>query len=292
MSSEAPAVARRRLRLALRHLREESQLTQGEVAKNLEWSLSKVNRIEIGDVTVSNTDLRALLALFHVSDDARIETLAEHCRAARRRAWWDESRYRGLLTPATIELLQLQGEAKKIHYFNLALLPGLIQTRAYAEQVLAFWSKELSEAERKARIDVRMRWQSHVFDRPDPPHCVLMLDESIFEREVGGPHVMIEQLRELVRIGKQPHVELRVVPLRGSAFVAAAAPFTLVDLGDGDAILYRETHLTDGLIDTPSVVARYQQVIGQVLNTALSVDASARFIEARVAALLSSLDRR
>ena len=66
-SAETPAVARRRLRLALRRARDAKGLTQQQVADELFWSLSKVNRIESGDVTISITDLRALLALLGVA---------------------------------------------------------------------------------------------------------------------------------------------------------------------------------------------------------------------------------
>jgi transcriptional regulator with XRE-family HTH domain len=288
---ESPLVARRRLRRALRRLREASSMTQGDVARQLEWSLSKVNRIEIGDVTVSTTDLQALLRLFKVADESEREALARQCRAARRRSWWDDPRYRTQLTPGTIELLQFQGDARKIYSFHSTLMPGIVQTREYAEQVLAFWADELSVQEREARLEVRMRWWSHVFDRPDPPECVLVLDEAIVSREVGGPKVMIEQLRALQRSGQEPNVEVRILPLSDAAFMAAYAPFIVVELGDNDAVLYRETHLADEVTDSPVVVERYQRFVAQVLSKSLGVDASARVIEARIAALAAALDR-
>ncbi|GAA1029942.1 helix-turn-helix transcriptional regulator [Virgisporangium ochraceum] len=267
-------------------------MTQGEVASKLEWSLSKVNRIEIGDVTVSNTDLQALLRLFEVDDQNAIETLSGHCRSARQRGWWDEPAYRSLLRPTTIELMQFQSQAATIFSFHSAIFPGVIQTRAYAEHVLAFWAGELSDEERAARLDVRMKWRTHVFSQPRPPRHVLVVDESIVGREVGGPHVMIGQLRELLPSGHDPNIDVRVLPLRETAFLAAAAPFMLVEMGDGDAILYRESYLSDELVDHPAVIKRYREVVEQVLDTALSVEASARLIEACVAALVSSLDRR
>ncbi len=55
------AVDRRRLRLALRRLREAKGVTQGQIAEALEWSLSKVNGIESGDVTISNTRKRTYM---------------------------------------------------------------------------------------------------------------------------------------------------------------------------------------------------------------------------------------
>ena len=67
-TGDSPASARRRLRQALRRARDAAGLTQGEVSDSLHWSLSKVQRIESGDVTISVTDVSALLRLFDVHD--------------------------------------------------------------------------------------------------------------------------------------------------------------------------------------------------------------------------------
>ena len=58
---DSPAIARRRVRLAVRDARLDKKLTQSEVAEAMEWSLSKVMRIESGEVTISPNDLRPLL---------------------------------------------------------------------------------------------------------------------------------------------------------------------------------------------------------------------------------------
>src|SRR6185369_13946342 len=75
-TTDSPAAARRRLRFALRSARENAGLTQSDVAARLEWSVSKVNRIENGEVTISPTDLRALMGLIGVTDRKIIDSLA------------------------------------------------------------------------------------------------------------------------------------------------------------------------------------------------------------------------
>ena len=81
-TTDSPAAARRRLRFALRTAREAAELTQAEVADRLEWSVSKVNRIENGEVTISATDLRALMTLVGVTDQDTVEQLTAWARAA------------------------------------------------------------------------------------------------------------------------------------------------------------------------------------------------------------------
>ncbi len=65
---DSPTVARRRVRLAIREARDAAGLTQSQVAEAMEWSHSKVIRIENGEVTIYPNDLRPLLSYLRVSD--------------------------------------------------------------------------------------------------------------------------------------------------------------------------------------------------------------------------------
>ena len=292
-SYEAPAVARRRLRLALRKAREAKGLTQAQVAESLDWSLSKVNRIETGEVTVSTTDLHALLRLFGVVDPAEVDRLVADARASRRRGWWDEPRYRQHLTPAMLQLFQFEAEATTIRVFHPTLIPGLLQTRAYAEAVLAVWRDRLDEAVRATRLEARLQRRGHVFGRPDPPRYLLILDESVLYRRLGGTDVMIEQLRELLALTRQPYLALRVVPLADTAVMAMLGVSSILDLGDDEnAVLYREGVLQDEIIHNPDDVAYHRQLFDQIWRTALPEDASARMVEAHVEALSAGVDPR
>lgn len=291
-SGESPAVARRRLRLALRRAREAKGLTQGHVADALEWSLSKVQRIESGEVTVSSTDLRALLDHLGVTDPDRVGQMMEDARASRRRGWWDEPKYREHLTPAMMELLQFESKATAVRAFHPTAVPGLLQTRDYAEFILNFWSDVLSDAHRAVRLDVRMRRRDHVFDRPEPLQYLLILDESVLFREVGGPKVMAGQLYELLALVGKPHIIVRVIPLADAAVLTLLGPFTILDLSEEeDAVLYREGHLRDEMVHTSSLIRRYREVFETMWEQSLGEEASVRLIEARASAMLSSLDR-
>ena len=290
---ESPAVARRRLRFALRRAREAKGLTQGEVAKRLDWSLSKVNRIESGEVTISSTDLQAMLRLFDITDTDKIAQLTADARASRRRGWWDEPAYRQRLTPPTMQLLQFETEASAIRVFQPTLIPGVLQTPAYAQYVVNFYSEDLDEATRQARLEIRMRRHEQVFDRPDPPDYFLMLDESVLFREMGGPQVMSEQLRQLLVHISKPHITVRVVPMADAVTLTMLGQFTIFDLGDEEnAVLYHESIIQDEIIHSSDLIGFHRQHFDQKWDQALDEEASARLIDARAAAMLSSLDRR
>jgi transcriptional regulator with XRE-family HTH domain len=289
---ESPAVARRRLRLELRKLREGRGLTQGDVARGLRSSLSKVNRIELGDIGISYGDLQEILRLLDVTDKAVIDRLNQHWQSAKVRGWWDRAPFRGLVTPGMIELLQFQGDAIKLYAFNSTAVPGIAQNRAYTQSILDLWSDDLSAEQRTTRLEFRMRLQDHVLNRPDPPECVLILDESVVYREVGSLQIMIDQLQELIALGRDGKAEIRVLPMSRSVLLSMEAPFVFIELGNSDCVVYRESTMGDELLDSADVISRYRRIVTQMVETSLSAEASLRLFDARRAALLSELDRR
>ncbi|MEV0455259.1 helix-turn-helix domain-containing protein [Catellatospora methionotrophica] len=296
VSGDSPAVARRRLRIALRSRREAAELTQGDVAAALEWSLSKVQRIESGEVSVSSTDLRALLTKFGVDDPAAVAELIQEARTARRRTsgWWDGPRYRSLLTPALMQLMQFEGQATTIRFFASTILPGILQTPAHAEAVLGFWHAELNmitEDERAARLEVRLRRHENIFERPDRPTYLLAIDESVLYREVGSREIALAQFQHLLKLIAEGKVILRVVPFSLGAFAVTLGSFTLLDLGSAqDAVLYRESWQNDEIIHAPEEVSRHHRIFDVILARSYGAERSGRLLEARIAALRAESD--
>jgi len=291
-SPEPPAVARRRVRLALRAAREASGFTQQHVADELDWSLSKVNRIEKGDVTVSKTDLLALLELFGVDNDSLIEELVRAARSSRLRGWWDEPRYREHLTSAMLQLLQFETEATAIRVFQPTVVSGPFQTRAYAQAVLDFWQPELSSHVREARLDTRLRRGEQLLGRADPADIYFIFDESVLHRPVGGVEVMADQLRHLLVIMRRPNVHVRVVPFAAGALVAMLGPFIICDFGDEEnAVLYRESLLLDEVLHAGEALIRHRGYFEHLWRESLGETDSARLIAARAEQMLPESDR-
>lgn len=79
------SVQRQWLQAELRHERKQACLTQKEVARAMDWSLSKMFRIETGAVDISITDLRALLTFYNVKDKQQAEELVGLVREAKSR---------------------------------------------------------------------------------------------------------------------------------------------------------------------------------------------------------------
>lgn len=291
-TTDSPAAARRRLRFALRTAREAVGLTQLEVADSLEWSVSKVNRIENGDVTISATDLKAVMGLLRITDREDAETLASYARTARKRGWWDEPQYKTHLTPAVLQLIQYEAEATAIRCFQPTVVPGVLQTAEYARAVLEVWKDNMPEPTRVARHEVRAARRRRLFGRPGSPQYLLLLDESVVLRRVGGPAVMTAQLKYVTEMIKSANLIVRIIPLIDGAAISQLGDFTILDLDDDEsAILYREIALDDNIRDAHDIVDRYRQTFEQMWEAALTPADTIELIESHAIIMSKSFGR-
>jgi len=291
---EPPAVARQRVRRALRRGRQAAGLIQGDVAQRLGWSLSKVQRIESGDVGVSVTDLRALLTLYAVEDAATIGQLERDAAISRRQRWWIGAEYREHLTPGLRQLLQFEAEATAIRAYQPFIFPGVLQTPLMADYLLGHFDKSLTEEDRRVRFDVRMLRAQRMVDHENAPTYLLMVDEAAIKREVGGRAVMAEQLERVVEIAQLPNIHIRIVKLAEGATVGMLGPFTILDLSDDDAedaVLYRESYTSDQVTHDPGTVSYYRARFEDMWPLCYGESDSLGLIRAEVASLRASLIR-
>lgn len=287
---DSPAAARRRVRLALRGAREGLGLTQGQVAEAMDWSLSKVMRIEKGEVNISPGDLRALLDHLDVRDPNRITGLLDAARRARSERTSVQPRYREHLTLAMLQFMQYERSATAVRFFNPTLVPAAFQTERYAATVLRVYAGGFSDEAIKTRIEARFERRRHLIEDSDRPNCFVVLDESVLYREVGGPDVMGEQLLELLELIKHENVRIRVLPFTEPAPIAFLGPFSIVDMGDGqDPVLYREGPRSDEIAVSRREIDQHAEIFEWLWSGLYGDDESAELIRVRAAAML---DRR
>ena len=285
-SPESPAGARRRVRLAVREAREARGLTQGQVAEAMEWSQSKVIRIESGEVTISPNDLRPLLAYLEIDDKATVDRLVRDARSSRqRRMWWDEPRIREHLTDASRQLIQYEVEATEIRHFTNNVIPGPLQTEEYSTTVLGLHLGQLTDHDVEVRLDTRRQRRAQLLGRRDFPRTYLLLDESVLARRMGGKaDVTAAQLQHLLDLAQQKPIWIRVLPYAANAPVPAMGPFDILSLpGEGgNAVLYRESHISDEIVDDVRNVERHREAFETWWEAALDDNASAALIEKAV----------
>ncbi|MFK4149496.1 helix-turn-helix domain-containing protein [Streptomyces sp. NPDC004065] len=261
-----PSLNRRKLRLALRQARERAGLSQREAAERVEWSQSKLIRVETGTVSVSVSDLRALLSLYAVTDPAQVHDLEEAARGSKGPSWW--SKYHDVVTPQFAQYLGYESAATSLHTYHPIVVPGHLQTRGYADALLA--PRGLSP-ERAARVvDLRMERQSRMFDGSGHPATVFVLDEAAVRRQIGGPRVLAEQLQQLLDLGAREGISIRVLPFAAGAHYSTLGSFVLLGFPDDDDLLYLEHaagSMTGG--EDLELLARYQECFRTITDLAL-----------------------
>jgi len=273
----SPTAGRRRLRNALRRARDAAGLTQEQVAEAMDWSLSKVIRIETGGVGVSTSDLRQLLLLYQIDDPAQVAELVELARVGRQRPWW--TRYKDTVPGSYLSYIGLEDESSALRCVNPAGLPGLLQTPDFARALVdATWLTRLDAGKVRAapptpqemaeRVEVRIIRQQNILRREHPPQITVVLDEAVLWRQIGGPEVLAQQLLHLVELGRRPHITLQVLPFTAS-MVNLVSPFVILEFPDpaDDDVVYLENE--QAIVDHPAGVSLHRQIFERVRAAAL-----------------------
>src|SRR5271154_4868183 len=193
---QGPTVQSALLRNELVRLRKAGSMTQEQVADALEWSPSKLIRVEGGHSSITKVDLDALLTLYGVTSREEHARLSDLNRAARDRGWWDAYKNYGL-DETYLKYVGYEAGASFIRQFQGNAVPGLLQTREYA-QVLA--ENSIDPAGVRPVVDLRIQRQAELAKRVSPPRMSFIMDEGVIRRHVGirkDPVIMPNQLRSI-----------------------------------------------------------------------------------------------
>jgi transcriptional regulator with XRE-family HTH domain len=276
-----PTTTRRRLRAELRRLRLGKGLSVEDVTNEVEWSMSKLIRIEGGQVGISVSDLNALLKIYDVADMAQLEKLRTLARASRQRTWW--SAYQRFLSPSYQEFIGAESDATRIRHYHPTMVPGLLQTRGYAEAIIVATALEsVPDDVVKARFEIRQQRQQHVLERAKPPAFTVILDEAVLRRPVGGPDVMREQLDHLIRMAKRESVNLVVLPFSAGPHPGLGGAFSLLEYEGSlnEDVLCLETASGNFVFNEQrELIEQYGRVADHLEQVGLAEPAAIRFLQ-------------
>lgn len=252
-SFQDPAAARRRLLKELKRLRFQADLTQRDVAVALDWSASKVIRVETGTVALSTTDLRALLGLYNIDDVDERADLEAMAKEARRQSSWQE--FRDVTGQEAITFFGYEESCSLLRQFESLLVPGLLQTEEYARALLKN-TFQMSMEDIDRQVQLRLLRQE-LLDRETPPELFFIVGEAAIRQQVGGSTVMRRQLEQLVALSARPHISIQVVPFGSDAYPGMRGPFVLLEFPDpaDDNVLFLESRITTITRDEPDQTA-------------------------------------
>jgi transcriptional regulator with XRE-family HTH domain len=267
-------VRRRQLARILRELRQRSGLTIEEAAPLLDFSPSKLSRIENAHQGVDVHVVRTMMDVFGVGGD-RWNAILDLTREAGAKGWW---RAYGLDDHGYVPL---EADASAVREYAVNCLPGLLQTADYARALFESSGHVGSQAVRENDVAVRMIRQDRLRDPENPLTLDAVIEESALRRMIGGPDVMCAQLAHMVEAAELDAVTVRVLPADVGAHHGVTGAFTILSfegLGEPD-IGYVEHPMGAVHIEKAEDVARGRLVFDHLRALALDPDESAALIE-------------
>ncbi|MFE7803666.1 helix-turn-helix domain-containing protein [Streptomyces sp. NPDC057430] len=271
-----PTTRRRQLGADLRRLRERKGLTLEEAGARVGISKATLSRYERKEGAVKWPAVDALCREYGATDDER-RTLVELAKGAKIQGWW-----RSLADPIPESMnlmLTLEDEVVREDHYACMYVPGLLQTRAYAEAVHRASEMRCSDSEITHMVDIRMKRQE-LLTREDPPHIWAVVDEAVIRRVVGGRDAMREQLERLVDLSESPGITVQILPFAGGAHAAAVGSFVVLGGSSPELDVVYVDIIGGGLfMEKPEELQRYRLAFDYLRAQALDIPSSAALLK-------------
>lgn len=247
----------------LRHAREKAGLSQEELGQRLFVSGSFIGQLEAGT--------RRMLPEYARLLDEVLGTAGfflRNCVAAAKSKYPEHF----------AEAAEAETQATAIRQYAPLLIPGLVQTPAYARAVIRAYDpttpKETTDEWLRARLE-RFR----LLDHPTKPVLWVVLDEAALRRVTGGPAVMAEALRHIAELSRRSRAIVQVLPLSAGAHSAMQGALKLMEFEDAPPLAYFEGIGIGRLEDDPATVAQLRFTFDLLVASALSQEKSLALIE-------------
>ncbi|EDY42764.1 helix-turn-helix domain-containing protein [Streptomyces sp. SPB074] len=276
-------VPRRQLGRNLKALRNKAHLTVRAAAVELEWSEAKMWRIETGQTPLRSLDVQAMCFVYGAPPDLT-KALMELAKETKARGWWQAY---GDVVPEGFDIfVGLEEAAESLCGYENDLVPGLLQTEAYAREIFRTHVHGIEEAELERRVRLRAQRQELLTRAFDPPQLSVVVNEGVLRRPVGGPKAMAHELAHLVFASQTPNVSLRVLPFSAGMNVGVVTgPFNILRFpanGQGAATepptVYVDGYTGGLYLDKEKEVQRYDRAFTDIWNAALDEPSSRRLI--------------
>lgn len=273
-----PTIKARILGMRLKAIREQYGLDIAQVAADIDVNASTISRIEKGLHRSDQETMRALFDRYHLTFEHERELL-DLAAEAFMSGWWLD--YRDVLHGF---FAVLEDEARRILSYQSQLVPGLLQTDAYAR---ALFSAGPSATDPRDTEDVEKRIRARqarraILERIDPPQLHAVMSESVLRQQIGGTDTMRAQLAHLAQMGRRENVTMQVLPYSAGATAGLEGPFIIFEFDYPDCPAVAHTENLSGSVYSESVAAveRFRLAWGSVVDAALPPKESAVLIEA------------
>ena len=252
-------------------MRHSAGLTLQQLAGRLGRDHSTVSRWERGATKPSIQDASAFLAVLDVIGEER-DRILELTQYDGLRDW--------IVPPVGQQLaalMEYERVASAITEANPLLIPGLLQTRAYARSIMVGWGATEEEAERSAAVRGD---RQGVLTRRNPVEYLAVIGAGALVCPPCSDDIMREQCDRLLAMSARPNISLRVVPQRkGNYNPSLVGPFILLELPRDTPVVYLESYGASSIVTNYRAIDLYLRAIDEINRAALSESESARFIK-------------
>ena len=270
-------VAKRRLARRLTALRVRAGMSLNEASDKLGWSRGRLDRYERNDWRLPDAShVRDLARIYEASDEERAE-LEDLGRQARERVWWRA--YEDVFGKSN-EFAGFENDAARISVYMPLVIPGLLQTRAHTEALLAVgpWPPQWCER----ALAARMRRQQ-ILNRTDgtAPRLVAVLTEASLMYRWGTQDDRRAQVAHLAAMSRRPSIELRLLRFADGPHPGMISPFNIFDFPDDEdpAIVYLENDTGIQEVTKPAEVDAYRQTFTRIRDAALAPAATRTYLD-------------
>jgi transcriptional regulator with XRE-family HTH domain len=266
------SISQRRVGLELRRLRTDAGRTLDDVAGEMEWSASKLSRIENGESRVLGRDVRLLCELLGAGDGVA-DALGELVKAAKVKGWWEP--YRDVLGT---NYVPFEAQASEVNEFQMEVVSGLLQTPAYIRAIMRSGRTEASDEEVERRIQVRLDRQAALQRSERPLRLWAVLSEGALRRQIGGAQVLRDQLLHLVKQTERPNIELQVLPFEAGAHPALTSMLSILRFDEAEPLVFSGGITNEHEVEEPDDVRHALNCFDWLRASAESPERSRRII--------------
>lgn len=277
-SGAGPGLYRRQLGAVLRQMRNAKDVTLDAAAKRIDTSAARLSRIENGkpNATLKGLELTALLELYEVNNPEQVAELEQMHRNTQRRDWW--AGYGPVMPAGYSTVVGLETDATAERVWEPTLIPGLVQTEAYAREVMKTGRTRRDPKQAATLVDLRLERQQVLTREPHPLHLWAVIGQAALESGIGGTEVMRAQVQHLIASAQLPNIKIQVMPTNAGAHPGVNGPFTLLEATLFPTVTYVETSQGTIYLEKAEDVQRYDDDFREMCTIALDLKQSLEFL--------------
>jgi hypothetical protein len=243
----------------------------------LEWSLSKVIRVESGEVGLSVTDANAVAEVLGIERGGRLDHLLGIARKSRGQSWW--SKHHDSIPRSFGQYLALEAAAATVSTYHPSVIPAQLQTPAYTRDLLG---PRLGRDRAALIASLNTERRERLLHEAATGSLSCVIDEAALLRHIGNPIDMREQLDLLQETSHHPRVNIVVLPMQFGAHFSTLGGFTLLGFHDDPDLLYMEQvacSVKSGG-DDATLLSQYRACFTTISNGAMKdLDVAAMLVE-------------